>query len=179
MALQISVVFRSVQIHMIVHHGMQNLMLVYAELCAIWAGSDHYQPVLQGLGEGKVAASSFRTSYVPLNKQSDFIKGMQVLSFKLSCILSETSSSLAYMAADASALDGHAFDPIQQQSHRGPQFGTGRMWTWDFKMYTNVRLEAEYLQKEHRARTPDLLALVESGTVSAVFCHTKHMKRAS
>jgi hypothetical protein len=33
---------------------------------------------LQGLGEGVVAASSFRTSYVPLNKQSDFIDGMQV-----------------------------------------------------------------------------------------------------
>ena len=33
---------------------------------------------LQGLGEGKVAASSFRTSYVPLNKQADFINGMQV-----------------------------------------------------------------------------------------------------
>ena len=32
---------------------------------------------LQGLGEGKVAASSFRTSYVPLNKQADFINGMQ------------------------------------------------------------------------------------------------------
>ena len=33
---------------------------------------------MQGLGEGKVAASSFRTSYVPLNKQADFINGMQV-----------------------------------------------------------------------------------------------------
>ena len=33
----------------------------------------------QGLGEGVVAASSFRTSYVPLNTQADFIAGMQVL----------------------------------------------------------------------------------------------------
>ena len=33
---------------------------------------------MQGLGEGKVATSSFRTSYVPLNKQADFINGMQV-----------------------------------------------------------------------------------------------------
>lgn len=32
---------------------------------------------LQGLGHGLVEASSFRTSYVPLNKQEDFIKGMQ------------------------------------------------------------------------------------------------------
>jgi len=38
------------------------------------------------------------------------------------------------MAADTSALDGHAFDPMQQQHHRGPRFGTGRMFTWDLKM---------------------------------------------
>jgi hypothetical protein len=34
----------------------------------------------QGLGEGVVAASSFRTSYVPLNTQADFIAGMQARS---------------------------------------------------------------------------------------------------
>ncbi len=34
--------------------------------------------LFQGLGDGMVEASSFRTSYVPLNKQEDFIKGMQV-----------------------------------------------------------------------------------------------------
>lgn len=34
--------------------------------------------LFQGLGDGVVEASSFRTSYVPLNKQEDFIKGMQV-----------------------------------------------------------------------------------------------------
>ena len=33
--------------------------------------------VLQGLSNGVVEASSFRTSYVPLNKQEDFINGMQ------------------------------------------------------------------------------------------------------
>ena len=32
---------------------------------------------LQGLSNGVIEASSFRTSYVPLNKQEDFIKGMQ------------------------------------------------------------------------------------------------------
>ena len=58
-------------------------------------GGDHFQPVLQGLGEGKVAVSSFRTSYVPLNKQSDFISGMQVLFSKVTCIVSDSSLSLA------------------------------------------------------------------------------------
>ena len=42
--------------------------------------------MLQGLSEGKVAASSFRTSYVPLNQQADFINGMQVNLFTVSCI---------------------------------------------------------------------------------------------
>ena len=42
--------------------------------------------MLQGLGEGKVAASSFRTSYVPLNQQADFINGMQVSMSTVSCV---------------------------------------------------------------------------------------------
>ena len=40
---------------------------------------------MQGLGEGMVAASSFRTSYVPLNKQADFVNGMQVTHFRAAC----------------------------------------------------------------------------------------------
>ncbi|CAL8466999.1 g6535 [Coccomyxa elongata] len=34
---------------------------------------------IKGLSHGVVEASSFRTSYVPLNKQEDFIKGMQAV----------------------------------------------------------------------------------------------------
>lgn len=42
--------------------------------------------MLQGLSEGKVAASSFRTSYVPLNQQADFINGMQVSLSTVACV---------------------------------------------------------------------------------------------
>ncbi len=96
MVLQNSVVFRPMHIlHDCISCHAELDVCVRRAVCKFWLGVITVKPVLQGLGEGKVAVSSFRTSYVPLNKQSDFISGMQVLFSKVTCIVSDSSLSLA------------------------------------------------------------------------------------
>ncbi len=57
---------------------------------------------VQGLGEGVVAASSFRTSYVPLNKQADFINGMQVTDLTAACCATLQAHSVLLCQRDQS-----------------------------------------------------------------------------
>ena len=54
-----------------------HLIVLHPPLNEMSVSFDSYLHGLQGLSEGVIEASSFRTSYVPLNKQEDFIKGMQ------------------------------------------------------------------------------------------------------
>ena len=68
---------------------------------------------LQGLGEGKVAASSFRTSYVPLNKQADFINGMQVGCFTAVCHPTAQALSTSFLTSDASECTNYVCSPFK------------------------------------------------------------------
>lgn len=66
------------------------LRLTSTERCTGRPQADaHDETGIAGLSGGVVAASSFRTAYVPLSSQDDFISGLTVHNL-LFCILSAT-----------------------------------------------------------------------------------------